>query len=48
MVQTRTNSMADQNSNHPPPITMEMFMDMQKRMEAMTKALEEEKGRTSR
>ena len=43
MVQTRTNIMAEQNSTHPPPITMDMFMDMQKKMEVMSKALEEEK-----
>ena len=43
MVQTRTNSMVEQNSTHQPPITMEMFLEMQKKMEVMAKSLEEEK-----
>ena len=43
MVQTRTNSMVEQNSTHQPPITMEMFLEMQMKMEVMAKALEEEK-----
>ena len=42
MVQTRTSSMAGQNSTHKPPITMEMFLEMRRKMEVMAKALEEE------
>ena len=35
--------MVEQNSTHQPPITMEMFLEMQRKMEVMAKALEEEK-----